>query len=61
MINIVNDSKYERILKQYIHICPACEKKHFVNEAMHRVAYGMMNTCSLECEIKRRKTWWHFT
>lgn len=61
MFNIVNYSKSERILRQYIHTCPICEKKHFVNEARHRVAYGKHYTCSLECEKIRRKSWWHFT
>ena len=45
---------------QYVHICPICKEIHFVNEAKHRLAYGKQYTCSLKCEIERRKTWWHF-
>lgn len=41
--------------RQYAHLCPICGKKHFVKEARHRVAYGKQYSCSLECEIKRRK------
>jgi hypothetical protein len=45
--------------RQYVHLCPVCGKWHFVNEATHRVAYGKQYSCSLECEIKRRKAWRH--
>jgi len=54
-----NDSEFADI-KQYIHLCPVCGKKHFVNETKRQLAYGKHYTCSVECEIKRRKTWWHF-
>lgn len=57
MINIVSDLKSERILRQYIHICPICEKKHFVNEVRHQLAYGKHYCCSIDCEIKIRKAW----
>ena len=38
-----------------INICPNCGKKHVVNEAMQRVAYGKPYACSASCEIERRK------
>jgi predicted RNA-binding Zn-ribbon protein involved in translation (DUF1610 family) len=41
--------------RTYAHICPACGRKHFVNESMQRVAYGRQYACSPDCDIKRRR------
>jgi hypothetical protein len=39
----------------HVYRCPTCEKKHLVNEARHRLAYGRQLTCSCVCEVQRRK------
>ena len=36
------------------HRCPICEKRHWVNQARHSVAWGRQFTCSCECEARRR-------
>lgn len=43
--------------RQYVHICPICGTRHFVNEVRHRLAYGKHYCCSIDCEIKIRKAW----
>ena len=39
--------------------CPVCGKKHFVNEARQRVAYGKQYSCGSGCEAVRRRAWRH--
>jgi len=39
------------------HRCPVCEKRHWVNQARHNVAWGGQFTCSSECESRKRKHW----
>ena len=36
------------------HRCPVCEKRHWVKQARHNVAWGGQFTCSSECEARRR-------
>lgn len=36
------------------HRCPICEKRHWVSQARHSVAWGGQFTCSNECEARRR-------
>lgn len=45
--------------RKYVHLCSICGKRHFINEARHRVAYGKQYSCSSKCESIRRKAWWH--
>lgn len=44
-------------IPQYEHACPTCGKKHCVNQARQRLAYGKQFSCSAECEAIRRKNW----
>jgi len=39
------------------HQCPVCEKRHWVNQARHSVAWGKQFTCGRECEVRLRKRW----
>jgi predicted RNA-binding Zn-ribbon protein involved in translation (DUF1610 family) len=39
----------------YLHLCPACGKKHFVNAVRHRFAYGTQLACSPDCDIQKRR------
>jgi hypothetical protein len=41
--------------RQYAHICPTCGRKHFVNAARHRFAYGKQFACGCACDIARRR------
>lgn len=41
----------------FLHRCPVCEKRHWVNQARHSVAWGGQFTCSRECEVRKRKRW----
>jgi len=43
--------------RQYIHLCPICGRRHFVNEARQRVAYGKQYSCGSKCEATRRRAW----
>jgi len=45
--------------EKYAHHCPVCGKKHFVNEARQRVAYGKQYSCGSGCEAVRRRAWRH--
>ncbi|MFA7242600.1 MAG: hypothetical protein WC091_21030 [Sulfuricellaceae bacterium] len=41
----------------FLHCCPVCEKRHWVNQARHSVAWGGQFTCSRECEVRKRMRW----
>ncbi|OQW43065.1 MAG: hypothetical protein A4S08_10230 [Proteobacteria bacterium SG_bin4] len=41
----------------YLHHCPICGTEHQVNHIRHIMAYGRHITCSVTCEIQRRKKW----
>lgn len=41
----------------YLHHCPICETAHQVNHIRHIMAHGRSITCSVTCEIQRRKKW----
>jgi len=41
----------------YLHHCPICETAHQVNHIRHIMAHGRPITCSVICEIQRRKKW----
>lgn len=41
----------------FAHRCPICEKRHWVNQARHSVAWGRQFTCSCECEVRQRIRW----
>jgi len=36
------------------HRCPICDKRHWVNQARHSMAWGSQFTCSRECEVRQR-------
>jgi len=39
----------------FLHLCPVCGKKHFVNAVRHRFAYGKQLACSMNCDIEKRR------